>query len=177
MDEIETLVSEPTVTEARHCALGLLKHAKITQAPVILNQILKEVSKTFDVSVLGATESEMGTKIDAVTKREGKEVYILYNKTRHVYRQRFSFAHELGHLNMGHVHGNRNINMDINSKDSNEILANEFAATLLMPPAFLRKDIKSGMKDVRLLAEKYQVSEEAMWWQIEKSGLVNSLIK
>lgn len=177
MEEVETLASEPTITEARHCALGLLKQAKISQAPVILNEVLKEVSKTFDVSVLGATEAEMGTKIDAVTKREDDEIYILYNKTRHVYRQRFSFAHELGHLNMGHVHGNRNINMDLNSKDSNEILANQFAATLLMPPNFLRKDIKAGMKDVKALAEKYQVSEEAMWWQIEKSGLVNSLLK
>lgn len=111
--------------------------------------------------------------------------YLLYfsgfdsqsNKTKHVYRQRFSFAHELGHLNTGRVHGNHNINMNLNSKDSNEVIANQFAATLLMLPSFLRKDIKSGIKDVKILAEKYQVSEEAMWWQIEKSGLVNLLLK
>lgn len=67
--------------------------------------------------------------------------------------------------------------MNLNSKDSNEVIANQFAATLLMLPSFLRKDIKSGIKDVKILAEKYQVSEEAMWWQIEKSGLVNLLLK
>lgn len=177
MEETGTLADEPTITEARHCALGLLKQCSITEAPVKLNDVLKHLCKTFDISVLGATETEMGTKIDAVTKREGEAIYILYNKTRAVHRQRFSFAHELGHLNLGHVHGNTNINIDLNSKNSNEILANQFAATLLMPPSFLRKDIKSGIKDTKVLADKYQVSEEALWWQIEKNGLVNLLLK
>lgn len=170
MDETETLPVQPKLAEARHAALSLLQASKITSAPVKLNDTLSQVRKTFDVTIMGATEAQIGSKIDAVTKREDAEVYILYNKDRHINRQRFSFAHELGHLHLGHVHGGASI--DLASQNFDEIEANQFAAQLLMPPAFLRTDIKGGLKDIVELAKKYQVSEEALWWQIEKAGLL-----
>lgn len=170
MDETETLPAQAKLAEARHAALKLLQASKITSAPVRLNDTLPHVRKTFDVTIMGVAETQIGSKIDAVTKREGSDVYILYNKDRHINRQRFSFAHELGHLHLGHVHGGASI--DLASQNFDEIEANQFAAQLLMPPAFLRNDIKGGMKDVAALAKKYQVSEEALWWQIDKSGLL-----
>lgn len=173
MDETETDIVKPKLAGARHTALSLLKECKITDAPVKLNEVFKQVRNSFDVSVLGATEAEIGSKIDAITKREGGEIYILYNKSRHVHRQRFSFAHELGHLHLGHVHGGSSI--DMNSGGLDEIEANQFAAQLLMPPSFLRNDIKAGLKDVATLAKKYDVSEEAMWWQVDKAGLLKLL--
>lgn len=170
MDEADTLPAQAKLAEARHAALKLLQASRITSAPVKLNDTLPHVRKTFDITIMGATEAQIGSKIDAVTKREGTDIYILYNKDRHINRQRFSFAHELGHLHLGHVHGGSNI--DLSSQNFDEIEANQFAAHLLMPPAFLRNDIKAGLKNVSELAKKYQVSEEALWWQIERAGLL-----
>lgn len=169
MDETELTSNSPKLAGARHAALGLIKASKIKTAPVMLNETLPYVRKVFDVSVMGATEEQIGSKIDAVTKRDGTEIYILYNNSKHIHRQRFSFAHELGHLHLGHVHGGSSI--DLNSKNFDEVEANQFAAHLLMPPAFLRADIKAGLKDAAGLAKKYNVSEEAIWWQIQRLGL------
>lgn len=173
MDETDEFKDKPRLTEVRHAALALLKTCGISEAPVRINSVLAELHKSFDIAVMGATETEIGSKIDAVTKRDGTEVYILYNKSRHVHRQRFSFAHEIGHLQMGHVHQGSQI--DIDSTNIKESEANHFAAHILMPPAFLRKDVKAGMKDVKALSDKYQVSELAMWWQIKQAGLLNLL--
>lgn len=174
MEEDQRTPSSPRLTEARHAALGLLKNAKITAAPVRLNDIYQHAKKTLGVLIVGVEEDAIGKKIDAVTKPgDGRDVFIVYNKNRHVHRIRFSVAHELGHLHLGHVHGNSSI--DVGSENFDEIEANTFAAYLLMSPTLLRKDIKAGIKSVDRLAEKYQVSTEAMWWHIDKAGLLNLL--
>ena len=174
MDEDQKTPSGPRLTEARHAALGLLKLAKITSAPVQINDIYQHAKKTLGVIIVGVEESAIGSKVDAVTKPgDGKDVFIVYNKARHINRTRFSVAHELGHLHLGHVHGNSSI--DIGSDNYDEIEANTFAAYLLMSPAMIRKDIKSGLKDVEALAKHYQVSTDAMWWHIDKAGLLKLL--
>jgi Zn-dependent peptidase ImmA (M78 family) len=90
-------------------------------------------------------------------------------------RQRFTIAHEIGHLLL---HTDVNLLVDKNfpiglrnetsgtSVDENEIEANQFAAALLMPPNLIAEDIKSFVgKDVlfaiQKLARKYRVSEQA----------------
>jgi Zn-dependent peptidase ImmA (M78 family) len=174
MDEELKTNNGPRLTEARHAALGLLKSAKITVAPVQINDIYQHVKKTLGVMIVGVEESAIGAKIDAVTKPgDGKDVFIIYNKARHANRIRFSVAHELGHLHLGHVHGSSSI--EIGSDNYDEIEANTFAAYLLMNPAMMRKDIKSGIKDVETLAKRYQVSTDAMWWHLDKAGLFKLL--
>jgi len=98
------------------------------------------------------------------------------NSSHPIQRQRFTIAHEIGHVLL---HTDENLHIDKNfpiglrneisgkSVDENEIEANQFAAALLMPPDFLKEDIKRFVgKDVlfaiRKLAKKYKVSEQAM---------------
>jgi Zn-dependent peptidase ImmA (M78 family) len=172
MEEDQRAYNGPRLTEARHAALGLIKAANVKAAPVRLNDIYQHAKKTFDLAIVGFEEARIGKKIDAVTQPgDDNEVFIVYNKNRHSHRIRFSVAHELGHLYLGHVHGNSSI--DIGSENFDEIEANTFAAYLLMAPKLLRADIKAGLKDVEALAERYQVSREAMWWHIDKAGLLN----
>jgi Zn-dependent peptidase ImmA (M78 family) len=168
MDEAEAIPSGPKLKEVRHAAAALLKSLKITEPPVNLNIIYQQTKKTVDLIIHGT--DDLSDRVDAVTKRSGDQVFIVYNKSKSVNRQRFSVAHELGHLQMGHVHGSSSI--DLGSENFDEIEANHFAAHLLMPPDMLRKDIKDGNKDVKGLANRYQVSEEAMWWQIDKASLL-----
>jgi Zn-dependent peptidase ImmA (M78 family) len=92
-------------------------------------------------------------------------------------RQRFTIAHEIGHLLL---HKDERFHVDEKSviglrndrssmaTDEREIEANQFAAELLMPRGFLDKDL-NGLPDdieaedaVSRLAQKYQVSVQAM---------------
>ncbi len=171
MDETDDLPNSPKLKEARHAAAAIIKALKITEAPVTLNDVNNHIKKTVNLTVKGT--NELSNNIDGVLKCVGDRVFILYNESKSVSRQRFTVAHEMGHLHMGHVHGNSSI--DLGSDNFDEIEANHYAAHLLMPPSLLRKDIKAGLKKVDLLAKKYQVSEEAMWWQIDKAGLLKIL--
>lgn len=94
-------------------------------------------------------------------------------------RQRFTIAHELGHL---FLHNSKTVNYDkggvmmfrdnhsSSGSDIKEIEANRFAAELLMPERSIRKDTTElGAFDlvndtgvIATLAEKYNVSEQAM---------------
>lgn len=49
--------------------------------------------------------------------------------------------------------------------------ANIFAAELLMPTSWIRRDGKAT-KDVLRLAQLYQVSQEAMWYRLLELGLI-----
>jgi Zn-dependent peptidase ImmA (M78 family) len=92
-------------------------------------------------------------------------------------RQRFTIAHELGHLLL---HKDEDLHVDErfpiafrNPKssqaiDDKEIEANQFAAELLMPEEFILKDLKGKDLDIEdddlvaELAAKYEVSTQAM---------------
>lgn len=171
MDDTEDQSNSPKLKEARHIVASLLKAINITEAPVVLNDICKQIKKTSDLTVHGT--DRLSGNIDAVLKRVDNKVFILYNTSKPINRQRFSIAHELGHFYMGHVFGNSSI--DLGSKNNDEIEANHFAAYLLMPPTLLRADIKAGTRDIAVLSKRYQVSEDAMWWQIDKAGLLRLL--
>ncbi len=168
MDE-EAQKNSPRLTEARHAAKGLLKDAKITSAPIEIKQVISTVKKTFNVTVSGVTNEIFSGKGDAITQVRGEDIFIIYNDGRSVVRKRFSVAHELGHLYIGHLHGNSS--HDLNSENFDEMEANTFAAYLLMPPDLLRKDIKAGMKKPEYLAKKYQVSLDALWIQLTSTNL------
>jgi Zn-dependent peptidase ImmA (M78 family) len=95
------------------------------------------------------------------------------NRTAAPVRKRFSIAHELGHFLLGHgdfadsrqtfEDGSYNYSDPQNRQESE---ANEFAAELLMPESFLKRDLQDAPLDVPRLAKLYQVSEQAMWIQL-----------
>jgi Zn-dependent peptidase ImmA (M78 family) len=166
--EVE-LAGKPKLAAARHAATALLKAAKATEAPIKISQLVPFAPKRFNLVIAGSTD--LPSTVDAFTRSEAGITIIGYNKNVPPVRQKFSVAHELGHLYLGHLHGQSSI--DLNSGNCDEIEANQFAAHLIMPTAMLRKDINAGVKDAKELAKRYLVSEDAMWWQLSKSGLIN----
>lgn len=164
------------IVKARRAATGLLKAAKITTVPIVVNDLVSCANKIFDITVAALTDAEFSGKGDAVTQARGDAIFILYNNDKSVVRKRFSVAHEIGHLYLGHLHGSSS--SDLNAeKNFDEIEANAFAAHVLIPPTILGRDIKGGNKDVDRLAKKYNVSTDAMWLQIRNSGLVNAMMR
>lgn len=174
MDESRTK-SKANLAEARHAARKLLKDARVINPAVQINQVLPTVKQSFDLTVKGVDDAVFSGKGDAITQTRGSSVFILFNNARATVRKRFSVAHEIGHLYLGHLHGNSGSELDASSNNFDEVEANEFAAHLLIPPEMLRKDVKAGIKDVAELIKRYEVSEEAMWWQLRSTGILNQL--
>lgn len=115
-------------------------------------------------------------------QKHGKR-FIGVNSLESPARQRFTIAHELGHL---FLHKSDTVSYDKGSvmlfrdshgsdgSDSKEVEANKFAAELLMPADNLREDLAteepfdlvnhdpSADAIIKKLADKYGVSEQAM---------------
>jgi Zn-dependent peptidase ImmA (M78 family) len=87
-------------------------------------------------------------------------------------RQRFTLAHELGHYFLRH---RRKSFAEPGGKSPLEREANRFAASLLMPAAWVRrswKDYASNSENrLPLLAELFEVSQAAMEVRVKELGL------
>ena len=81
-------------------------------------------------------------------------------------RRRFTLAHEIGHFLLHRDMIGDGIQDDAlyRSRLSNEIEAeaNRLAARILMPPEFVRKIYRAGVKSLSGLCAAFEVSEEAM---------------
>jgi len=145
-------------------AHDVLKALRIEEPPVDLRAVVEHLSKTRGITIELLPYS-LPDKVSGAHARKGKRHIITYNRNHHPRRQRFIIAHELGHLLLEHLDVQSN-EEDLVSRNPEETAANAFAAELLAPLEFLKKDFEEGVRDVKTLASKYQVSEEMMWWRI-----------
>lgn len=115
------------------------------------------------------------------------------NSTHHENRQNFTIAHELGHFLL---HEAETVHLDSKSagytlqlrsprsatgENINEREANLFAAELLMPAKFLKKDLRKKDLDlleddsiIRELAKKYKVSVQALTIRLANLGYISN---
>ncbi|PIP15294.1 hypothetical protein COX47_00420 [Candidatus Roizmanbacteria bacterium CG23_combo_of_CG06-09_8_20_14_all_35_49] len=152
------------IAYARKKARLLLEEANIKQPPIILNTIIQHLKKTQPLSV---QKWSFGDQTDGIQVTVGEKAVIGYNDDKHHNRKRFTVAHEIGHLILGHTQQN----YDLENKSIDDTEANQFAAELLMPLEMLKNDIKI-IKNVKDLAKKYVVSEEAMWIRLIECKLI-----
>jgi Zn-dependent peptidase ImmA (M78 family) len=151
--------------EARQRAREVLKMLGIKDAPVDVIQVAKVVG--FTVLQYPFAETTSG-----VTFIEGDVKAIGVNEAHARTRQRFSVAHELGHFLSGHTsYDHQAMHIEdrpewLNPQNRQESEANDFAAELLMPEQFLKVDVAKHGLDIPFLAQRYQVSEQAMWIQL-----------
>lgn len=125
------------------------------------------------------------TKLDAnvsgaLVKRRDQDPVIYVNENDSVNRQRFSFAHELGHF-VRRTNSNEvaeeyewvDLRGDLAAagSDEQEMYANKFAAALLMPAPLLRSFVKQG-KTVVQLSYLFEVSGESMQYRLRNLGLL-----
>jgi Zn-dependent peptidase ImmA (M78 family) len=110
----------------------------------------------------------------------GKTNFVIgVNKWHHDNRQGFTIAHELGHRKLHdledvHVDRTFRLRSPISAKaiDIEEIEANTFAASILIPERMLFSDIRNSGIDlqdddrVRELAERYAVSQQSMSFRL-----------
>ncbi len=150
---------------ARNAARYLLKQAKVKSAPVYINELAPFLKKEYDLKAIEGLE--LSDHLSGFLIQESQMSAIAYNKTHHINRQRFTTAHEIGHLVLGH-----NV-VDVGDVSPNEESeANIFASELLMPLEFLKRDIKKGGFSIPELAEKYMVSEQAMGHRFQDPAIL-----
>ena len=91
-------------------------------------------------------------------------------------RQRFSLAHEFKHiLDDPHVERLYAHLAPGDRKQRVERLCNYFAACLLMPRAWIKRDWCSGLQKISGLARRYYVSNEAMSTRVAELGLTEQV--
>lgn len=159
----------------------LLTRAGVTKPPVPVERI----ARLLDVEIRYVS---FQGDISGMVAREGGRAVIGVNTLHPTARQRFTIAHEIGHLELGHhlegsgqdgMHIDRDFKVMLRDAKSSqatdpiEIEANNYAAALLMPRSMLTKEPELNLgvdiEDDRLihgLARRYRVSPQAMTYRL-----------
>jgi Zn-dependent peptidase ImmA (M78 family) len=161
-------------------ATSLLRELNLYSAPVDVAAVAQALSADVVYEVLEDDTSGFLLREDGVST-------IAINSRHHPNRQRFTLAHECGHL---HLHADKGDRLwldktslffrDENSSTGDqfaEIEANQFAAGLLMPEALIMKAVGGSIEEVDIvrLALKFEVSERAMTVRLVSLGLIESV--
>lgn len=174
---------------ARKIAQDILKEFKIHKAPVDIEKIAEKLSNKrlggVKLTIQRETFPNDLADVSAVLLKEKGQAVIAVNADHSALRQRFSIAHEIGHL---FLHSNNELlNVDRYEKqlftraegvrNLDEMEANEFAAAVLMPAELIRKDFEKYFNDdpdemISNLAETYKVSQSALAYRLKNLGLL-----
>lgn len=148
----DEIINKAQIGSARTIARNLLENSGVVEPPISLWKVLKYIQEKIDVSIY---PYDFGKKISGVLTQVDESMFAIgYNSSQSWHKRRFTIAHEIGHLLMGHT----------NSMADNKCCekeADEFAAELLIPLKILKDDFKK-IGELKPLAEKYNVSEEAL---------------
>lgn len=157
-------------TSTREAAKELLREAKVSRPPIPVERLARLRGAQVRYEPLEGDLSGM-------LFREGDRAIIGVNALHPKSRQRFTVAHELGHLELHEPTGihvdhrflvRRRDERSSQAVDREEIEANGFAAELLMPAWMLEEDLAGFELDyedeelTRWLADRYKVSLQAM---------------
>jgi Zn-dependent peptidase ImmA (M78 family) len=161
------------------------------QTTELLSQ-LNMLSTPIDVEGVGhklgakVVYGDLEDDISGFLLRENGAVTIAVNELHHPNRQRFTIAHQCGHL---YLHADRGDRLwvdktystlrysDTGSSEGDqlaEIQANQFAAGLLMPEVLMKTQLTDELSDVDIfrLALRFQVSEQSMILRLVAIGMV-----
>lgn len=164
----------------RALAERLLAEHEIFSPPVPVEQIAKANHARLHLQALDGDISGFALR--------GEGQSVIGVNTRHApVRQRFTIAHELGHLLLHDpgVRVDRSFRVRLRSPvssegtDAEEVEANRFAAEILMPVEFLKRDLEAldsiDLLDDEIiadLAKKYDVSRQAFLIRLNVLGYV-----
>ncbi len=152
---------------ARNAAWQCLIDFKVAALPVMVNKIAHsaeiKVIKDSKVHTLGANESGITVIIE-------KQPVIIYRDAEKPARCRFTIAHELGHIFLGHTLNNRN-------GEDEEKAANVFARDLLAPACVLHElkawDAETiarlcniSLQAAKIRAERMKTLEQRTAWYL-----------
>jgi Zn-dependent peptidase ImmA (M78 family) len=171
--------------KAEREAQQVLAELGIYRIPIPVERIAEQLGATLNYEPFEGN-------VSAMLYRDSVRTVIGINANHVHTRQRFSIAHEVGHLRL---HPGRPVILDhlvrINFRDETssmatdqeEIAANAFAAELLMPEALVVREIDRhldlvGANNERLineLAQAFDVSREAMGFRLANLASITTM--
>ncbi len=159
--------------EAEHDATKLLEAAWGSTIPVDPVAIARDAG-------LRVVEAELDENtLGALVKQPGHDPAILLNQNDSANRRRFTCAHELGHFVRRLEEEEQYATVDLRNGRSStgevtdEVYANEFAASLLMPSAAVHAFAREGLGDLEM-AIRFKVSRQAIQFRLKNLGLAVS---
>jgi Zn-dependent peptidase ImmA (M78 family) len=167
----------PTPAQIERKSWRLLQEHRLETAPVDVHRLAEELD-------LDLSFEPMEDDVSAMLLIEDGEGHIVVNKSHHANRQRFSIAHEIGHFLL-HAKGDqlfvdrsfyRNQASSV-GESRQEVEANAFAASLLMPSKLVKEDLPDDDDPelyVARLASTYAVSELAMTYRLVKLRYIDA---
>jgi Zn-dependent peptidase ImmA (M78 family) len=166
---------------ARERARTLLRQAKLTSPPTPIDRLVRTAGALLQYIPLDDELSGMAFE------KAGQAV-VAVNALHHPNRQRFTIAHELGHIVMHRDHIADQVHVDkefrvrpdavlrrdvlaATGTDALEIEANAFASELLMPREWLERELSGGWdidegEKIEGLARRFKVSVSAMQFRL-----------
>lgn len=138
-----------------------------THIPIILNDIIKALGILTD----GRSLKDHINGVSFVDNL-GFSV-IIYNTNKPRGRQRFTIAHELGHILLEHISADGESSERLSKTKERE--ADAFAGELLVPAKDLRAYMKNGNRTVEEIIERYDVSKDVAVIAIKDNRLLNKL--
>lgn len=165
------IVKSQVKLEAERDAANLRKATGVSLLPIDPVRIAR-------IAGLQVLEAELDENtLGALVKQPGKDPTILLNQGDSENRRRFTCAHELGHFVRRSEEADEYTTVDLRNslsatgEDVDEVYANEFAASLLMPEEEVRAFAGMGMSDLEM-AIRFKVSREAMQFRLKNLGLM-----
>jgi Zn-dependent peptidase ImmA (M78 family)/transcriptional regulator with XRE-family HTH domain len=131
------------IEQGRSLARGALAQVSDAGRSVSVGNLAALVEEVFGVDVAVVN---LGTGFDGLAASSDEVKLIVLATSQVPGRQRFTLAHELGHLLAGDdqdIHLDRNIYDKAQAKDPSEMRANAFASAFLMPEHILRTAVGS----------------------------------
>lgn len=160
---------------------ALLDESRVTEAPVPVLQIAKAKDARIYVDSLEGD-------LSGFLFRDKTQAVIGVNTSHSSTRQHFTIAHELGHLllhDQEQLHVDHEFRVRLRSEvssqgtDESEQEANFFAASLLMPREFIKKDLENEVyvdllddNFLHSLSRKYGVSPQALAIRLKTLGYI-----
>ena len=156
---------EANCSLARNMARKAIKDYKLTEVPTDLRKVFQSLGLKY-------IELDDPKDIDgAILEIENEPSIAVLNRAKPIQRQRFTLAHELGHIFLKHKQrdvydpgAEREFNeedVESRGKPPVEVEADVFASELLVPFDQIKK-FQKEMNNVEKMAAIFQVSKQAM---------------
>lgn len=134
---------------------------------------IEQIIQSNDELIL--TFKDLGGNDAYIKKISDERFEIAVNSNHHPNRQKFSMAHEYAHylLHRSRIHempeGERILHRN-GDRNSIEYQANDFAAQLLMPHDLVRSAFRAEGGNLKNMASRLQVSQEALRYRLDNLG-------
>jgi hypothetical protein len=175
--------------QAEQAAADLLAKFGVEEPPVDVEDLAKRLGAHIERR---PHSPEISGLLYRDQRVDGERIVIGVNADDALVRQRFTIAHELGHLLLNHneqLFVDRDLRVNLRAPKLHghggvaERQANWFAAALLMPEAMVRRvatELSEGRRPsdetlISLVAEQFAVSRQAMGYRLLNLGLLSGL--